>query len=33
MRKFWELLPFWWYLAGSLCFAMGTLTVIWRAYR
>jgi hypothetical protein len=31
MSKFIELLPFWFYLAGSLCFAIGTLIVLWRA--
>lgn len=30
--KFIELLPYWFYLAGSLCFAIGTLIVIWRSY-
>lgn len=27
-----EMLPYWFYLAGSLCFAVGTLIVIWRHY-
>lgn len=32
MSRFVELLPFWFYLAGSLCFAAGTIIVILRAY-
>lgn len=32
MDKFIELLPFWFYLAGSIFFAAGTVVVIWRAY-
>lgn len=27
-----ELLPYWFYLAGSLCFVAGTVIVLWRAY-
>ena len=30
MSRFIELLPFWFYLAGSLCFAIGTIIVLWR---
>jgi len=28
-----ELAPYLWYLAGSLCFAIGTLIVIYRQIR
>jgi len=31
--KFAELLPYWFYLAGSLCFVAGTALVIARALR
>ena len=27
-----QMLPYWFYLAGSLCFAIGTLIVLWRHY-
>jgi hypothetical protein len=33
MVEFMQLLPYWFYLAGSLCFLVGTAVVIWRAYR
>ena len=26
-----NLLPYWFYLAGSICFAVGTLIVLWEA--
>lgn len=32
MAKFVELLPYWFYTVGSVCFLAGTLVVIWRAY-
>jgi len=27
-----DLLPYWFYMAGSVCFGVGTFIVIWRAY-
>jgi len=27
-----EMLPYWFYLAGSLCFVAGTAVVLWRVY-
>jgi len=27
-----KMLPYWFYLAGSLCFAVGTLIVLYREY-
>ncbi len=32
VSKFLELLPYWFYFAGSACFLIGSLIVIWRAY-
>ena len=31
--KLHELIPFFWYFAGSICFAVGTLVVIIRTLR
>ena len=28
---FYTNLPFFWYLAGSLCFVVGSVIVLWRA--
>lgn len=33
MSKFIETLPFWFYLAGSACFFIGTAVVLFRAYQ
>ena len=33
MTKFIEMLPFWFYLAGSVCFLIGTAIVLFRAYQ
>jgi len=30
LAKFIELAPYWWYLAGSICFGVGTIIVILR---
>lgn len=33
MSKTIELLPFWFYLAGSICFLIGTAIVLFQGYQ
>ena len=33
MSKLIEMLPFWFYLAGSACFLIGTVIMLFRAYQ
>ena len=32
MSKIIELMPQWFYIIGSVCFIVGTLISVWRAY-
>ena len=33
MSKFIELLPYWFYFVGSLCFLIGTALILFREYQ
>lgn len=32
VSKFWELLPYVFYMAGSACFVIGTAIAMWRVW-